>query len=253
MFMLEYNFNKLDDDFVTIWSQYVMFHDTAAIIEPLTRLAEKGQINAIQSWYLIKRPEVKNDKIDGIVSSYYGDSFNEALAIAHKIYDRDREKIQSLYESISYVYERVRECEREGSAKRARGFYNEANDLVKELNDTEYATQLDRAARLTIDTAKSSRLGFVWERAIELCEGSPLILGGRVEQKSINNVRKAMRKRLKENPQDISALFSLGKSLTFFDASKKEKLEGVTILRKLAARPLHIDQEVSSEDDGVSI
>lgn len=52
--MIEYGFNALDNDFITLWSNYILYHDKGQIIKPLTMLAEKGQINAIQSWYLLK-------------------------------------------------------------------------------------------------------------------------------------------------------------------------------------------------------
>ena len=50
--MLEYEFDNLDDQFVTIWSKYFLYQDESLIIKDLETLAEMGQINAVQSWYL---------------------------------------------------------------------------------------------------------------------------------------------------------------------------------------------------------
>ena len=67
--MLEYNFDLLDNDFITLWSNYLLYNDANAIIKPLRILAEKGQINAVQSWYLLKKEDEHSEKIDKIVES----------------------------------------------------------------------------------------------------------------------------------------------------------------------------------------
>ena len=53
--MLENNFNELDNDFVTLWSKYLVTGNLN--LEVLTKLAELGQVNAIQSYYLLEDDE----------------------------------------------------------------------------------------------------------------------------------------------------------------------------------------------------
>lgn len=85
--MLEYNFGELDDDFITFWARYltakgVDFH------EELKYFARKGQINAVQNWYLYN-PVGEDTKIDKIVEGYKGENFNELYAMANYLFMRE--------------------------------------------------------------------------------------------------------------------------------------------------------------------
>ena len=82
--MIEYDFNELDNDFITLWSKFLLTNDKKAIIDGIEALAEMGQINAVQSWYLINQG-TQNKNIDKILSSYNGSNFNEYLAMANAI------------------------------------------------------------------------------------------------------------------------------------------------------------------------
>ncbi len=52
------------------------------MVDGIEALAELGQINAVQSWYLVKQNQ-GNRNIDNIVRSYNGSNFNEFWAIAN--------------------------------------------------------------------------------------------------------------------------------------------------------------------------
>lgn len=99
--MIEYDFDELDNDFITIWSNYILYQDKGRIIGPLTMLAEKGQINAIQSWYLLKEASEQNETIEKIVDNYKMDNFNQMHAVANRLFDKDREKILALRREIT--------------------------------------------------------------------------------------------------------------------------------------------------------
>ena len=87
--MLEYDFNELDNDFVTIWSKFLLTEDKAAIVNEIEALAELGQINAVQSWYLVRQGR-PNKIIDEIVSNYNASNFNQLWAMATS---RDTERL----------------------------------------------------------------------------------------------------------------------------------------------------------------
>ena len=77
--------------------------------------------------------------------------------------------------------------------------------------------------------------GFVFERLFELYKGNPLILDNdRISRGDHNHIRKALRKRIKEEPDHPSALFSLGKSLSFFAKNEKEEEKLSFFLNKMA-------------------
>ncbi len=264
--MLEYDFNKLDNDFITLWSKYILWNDASSIIKPLERLAEKGQINAIQSWYLIKKQEEKNEKIDAIVDGYYGKSFNEALAIANRVYDRDRAELIELRKQISENYDLGVELAQtkydEGYIipKEENRYFIEMNRLIEEYKNTEYAKLLMYAADLTESACRSAKTVMVFERLFEIYTANPVVLDcDSLHEKTIKEVGKVARKYLKEysdhSDEDlIRAKYTLGKNLLFFSKNKKERAEGTKILLELSKRPLSIDKEIEREKiDGTDV
>lgn len=80
--MIQGNLTKLDNDFITIWSHYVLYREIDK--DALRKLAELGQINAVQSYYLFFKET--NAKVDGIVKEYRGLNPDEIFAQANKEY-----------------------------------------------------------------------------------------------------------------------------------------------------------------------
>ena len=243
--MLEYNFNQLDDDFITLWSNFVLYHDTGLIIEPLQRLAEKGQVNAIQCWYLLKKPAQQNQVIDDIVDGYYGDSFNEALAIANRIYARTKLELIELKKQIAEYHDKGQKL---ALTEMYNGITIEEKDnvhfvardnAIEQFRASEYAQQLIKAAELTESAAKTTKSCLIWERLLEIYAANPMLLDNNlISQGDHYHIRKALRKRLKQNKDDVAVKFALGKSLSFFTQEGKKELESVRILSELAKRPL---------------
>lgn len=242
--MLEYDFNQLDDDFITLWSNFILYHDTSAIIEPLQRLAEKGQVNAIQCWYLLKKPEQQNQIIDSIVDGYYGDAFNEALAIANRTYDRTKPELLALKEKIAEYHEKGKKCalprmdeELVVTEEIDNIYFRERYRLVEQFRATEYAKQLVNATELTELAATTTKSCLIWERLFEIYAANSLILNcNRISEKDHQSIRKALRKRLKVDPQNSVSKFTLAKSLSFFSDGKG--FESINILKELTNRPL---------------
>ena len=242
--MLEYNFSALDDDFITLWSQYILYNDTSAIIKPLITLAECGQINAIQCWYLLKKPEEQNQTIDNLVDSFYGDSFNEALAIAHRIYANTKSELKELKEQIAYWHNLGKQLYLKEAKKgnlieeQDNIHFISMNTAIKQFKETEYAKQLIKAAQLTEDAAENSRSALIWERLFELYSGNPLILDNeRMGKVHHNHIKKALLQGLTKDPNDAVVKFTLAKNLTFYHKDKKGA-NGSLMLIELAKRPL---------------
>lgn len=106
--MLEFNYNSLDDEFVTFWSRHLTNAEETDMLGKLEKLAEKGQINAIQNWYLYKEVG-ENKKIDKIVESMSGENFNELFAMANYFFMRKDlyEKFCALTEEYDALYEAI--------------------------------------------------------------------------------------------------------------------------------------------------
>lgn len=249
--MLEYKFNSLDDDFITLWSNYILYNDTTLIIKPLEKLAEKGQINAIQSWYLLKKPEQQNATIDAIVENFYGHSFNEALAIAHKTYARTKADLDELTDKILEQENLVLKYAdiHPNSYCSEISYFNELKYVIDKYKQTEFADKIRDAAKIASQTAQDTKSCLVFERLYEICAASPLIFSDvEICKDDIRNVRRSLLNRLKLNPNDAVAKFAYAKNLSFFPLKDKNKLEGAKILEELAARPLKtVEYEIEQE------
>lgn len=244
--MLEYNFNDLDNDFITIWSHWILHHDTSAIMEPLTRLAEMGQINAIQSYYLLKKENETNEVIDRLVNSFYGQSFNESFAIANKIYSENRKEIDLLRRKIAVqgenylIWEGLYPDEYIPHEKNSYG--TELDNLIKYYSETNYGKQIKKTVDLGLLQAKNSRLALVYQRVFEVISAEPIIFKSDIGERDIKNVRNTLRARVKNNTNYPSSFYALGKNLLFFGKKDKEKYEGSNILRQLSERELSINK-----------
>lgn len=81
--MLEYDVTELDQDFMTLWSSYLLSGNMD--FPRLTALAELGQINAVQSYYLFANTNQSNAKIDAIIDDYSAADPHQLLARLHRL------------------------------------------------------------------------------------------------------------------------------------------------------------------------
>ena len=82
--MIEYGqLTKLDDDYITVISDYLLYEDKERVINNITKLAELGQINAIQTYYILDGKF--NERIEKYIKNIFENkpkNFNEKLASA---------------------------------------------------------------------------------------------------------------------------------------------------------------------------
>lgn len=102
--MLEYNFTQLDDDYVTVHSRYLITCDVNLVIDDIEKLAEKGQLNAMRFWYLV-RTQGQNSKIDNIACQLKGENYNEMLVLQR--YYRNDEEWYELLKAYNEAYDKV--------------------------------------------------------------------------------------------------------------------------------------------------
>lgn len=223
--MIEYDFDELDNDFITIWSNYILYQDKGRIIGHLTMLAEKGQINAIQSWYLLKEASEQNETIEKIVDNYKMDNFNQMHAVANRMFDKDRENILALRRKIT---DEIISLRVDSSL---------SIDYIKYKRHP-YSKKVEETAKFAEEILNSSGSALICERLFELYYAEPYILDNKkICQKDFITLRKIFNKKLAKNPQDIPVKFSLGKNLVFFGTDNEIK-KGQKILSELAERPL---------------
>ena len=212
--MLEKNFSSLDDDFITLWSTYLVNHKYKEISSNLQKLAELGQVNAIQSWYLWNKPGT-NDVIDENCKNLSNDS-------------------NSLYAKANYHY---------------LGFMEWFRDTTKSggptvtIIATDYVQYLSRAIDLAKIEYQESQNPLILERYLEMNLGKPFAYNHeptrKKEAKIIQNTAMSLRqdliKILTQHP-NTQIEFGLAKNLYFFMGSNKTKQRGLSLLSALSKR-----------------
>lgn len=268
--MLEYNLNTLDNDFITLWSKYILTSDTSYIIKDLEKLAELGQINAVQSWYLFKEIG-DNEKIDSIVKSYKLGNYNELFAIANYL-SKTTEVIQEyvkLYDNCEYWESKYREFSGyydEEAIQQLQKCEKKVNLLIKKLRELPNIQKYLMAIRHASEQAKLTNSYVILQRVSEmlcslasetfLVEDQKLYL----KKAKIANVHatkelfKQYRKILKKNGKiDINEnpifYFSLAKSVVLFDKKAKLKNIGLGILREFSEREYSKELQESINKD----
>lgn len=247
--MLEYDFTEIDNDFVTIWSKYFLTHDESIIRDRLEALAELGQINSVQSYYLFNKYG-ENKYIDEIVDSYKGNSFNELWAMANK-YDEDEvakerslifEKIKNSDYHITWwgvVYTKLC-CEDVAYYRLKKRAIEQAEENYEMTGNV---CVLQRIAEM--QSAFDSNLPALRDVYGDIVYKGNLFHHG---QKAAKQAKKLMLKEIK-NIKDIKELnewaknnpqlaYALGKNLISFSIRPKYKKMGVQLLSTLADREI---------------
>lgn len=245
--MLEYEFSDLDNDFITLWSKYIVTKDLSLIVNDLQKLARLGQINAVQSWYLFKQKG--DDKvIDSIVSGYTGGSYNELFAIGNynSTISQNKDKHNELMDDLRYLADRqgVEDYE----------FEEKARDVIK---NSPCIYPYYQAKEDALYQAKTLGDYTIFERANEMlltyAKYVPLVSWQNKTIKEVVSNCKVIRKKLlkqynaclKNNPKfsvndNPQLCYALAKSIVFLadtiPTSKKEKELGVFLIKQLSER-----------------
>lgn len=263
--MLEYDFGVLDDDFITVWSMYILTQDYNCIKGNLEKLAEMGQINAVQSWYLFQNIG-DNEHIDEIVRGYSGRSFNEAFALGNFM-ERNQDQRKRYAEIVNRLAEVVDEempkfeneqgLLKEGLSPREKVRYSdlgeERNSLVAELKRLPIFIYFNNACLGAVEQAKSIGCPLCAQRYIEMKSRFIDLTPFNAEKEGLRkwfdkNMKRSMKRLLKvfdektkyegATVRSIPQIsFALGKAIVFSeDVKNKTRDLGVKILQSLSTR-----------------
>lgn len=237
--MLEYDFNNLDNDFITVWSKFLLTQDKKLVVNEIEALAELGQINAVQSWYLVKQDK-QNKYIDNIVKSYNGSNFNEYWAMANAINptQTEGEVKESLEKTEDYCSKYM--------ASKSNIFLNEVksnSEFFKYLH-----TAIELAGNVKNNLYVNQRLA---EMLLSYHEVLPIKTDKRylkLASKVANNALKQMEcvlnreanvyELLKNKPQ---LAFAVAKNHLFFSKKNKEIQFATDVLTDLSNRELSLE------------
>lgn len=233
--MLEYGFNELDNDFVTLWSKKLVSGEDSLIFEDLTKLAELGQINAIQSWYLLAKDNDDNAVVDNIVSNLGNCGANEMLAIAHKNFFKG--DILSKINEWNYLYDM-------GYMGRSDEQDDKLVYCARGIKNSLYGNYFKLATEAYYHNYTSTLNPLMLERFYEMMQGRSLfhkqwikidcVASGRTFRK----LRKTLLERYEQDKNNVAVAYALGKNLTLFKSRVFQKAMGSQILTELSNREL---------------
>lgn len=232
--MLEYGFNELDNDFVTLWSKRIVSGEDSLIFEDLTKLAELGQINAIQSWYILAKRGDDNAVIDNLVDNLGSSGANELLAIAHKDFFVNDRLAQMC------AWDKLRILGFEGTEEHD----EKVLDLRYKIRSNEYVNCYRLAIEMYYGNYKNTLNPLALERFYEMMAGRTKLhkklisVDVRPSGRTFRKLRKALLEMYEQDKSNVAVAYALGKNLALFKSSLFQKAMGSQILTELSNREL---------------
>ncbi len=261
--MIETNFDELDDDFITLWTRQFLSNDFTQIENEMEKLAELGQVNAINAYYVIAinaDKQTTNAKIDALTDEKaHSRNFNHIFNIARKLCatDPSGKELAALIEKYNHEIDEINEIK--FKINHLHLMFDNARyvRLSEELDEVEarHEKTIEKflcnevikkeieAIKACYQLAKETNNPYVMEKYLELLEGAPIDASEFVERderqfkREVAQTHKELAKRYQSNPTSQNA-YALGKNLVFFSKKEKNKQAGLEILTKLAERPL---------------
>lgn len=231
--MLEHDFNELDNDFITIYAKILLNGPDKQALEDLERLAELGQINAIQKWYEHTRFVRQNKAIDRLAREISGYGPEQMLVKSNYSMINNHRKLD-----LDEWYELYRKS----SIWRTRKEDARMKDLEFGLTNSDYINCFYDAIRLCIDRYEyNNNLLFAekyFELVISQTKAHGLLTGEEyiIDKKEFLEVRNRLLGMYNKETTPANIAFTLAKNLTLFKASRKQKALATKILTELSNR-----------------
>lgn len=226
-----------DDNFISVYSKYILNKNEKQFIDKLELLAENGDKYAIENWYRLKENDKNNENIEMLVKQYAGKNIHERLVLSYKLYGEDKNIINDIYQELYHVHiQSLKYNEKSFSRDKYRNPYNKKKRaLIKELQSTPYAQSI---IELVHDIMKDKNLvenNNIFGTLLDMYLSEPLILSSTISKSDARFLMKALKENVQENPNDKYSLFTLGRAYCMLGRNQKEKDLGNKILYSLAS------------------
>lgn len=228
--MLEKNFNKLDDVFITVWSRYLIGKNKFAVKRKIQYLARLGQIDAVEKWYSIKDSSEKDEKIDAAAKNIKPSGFNELLALSAFYFDFERASNEAYLKKLGEIKRKI-------YSKNLTD--QEITACINKFDETraEYAqTETRRFKKQAVSILKSTKNPVATEKLLEVVEFDEFY--NTLSKLYKIRTRLILKKLHKQQPNDVAIKFAYGKNLMFF-GDKKSRAKGFAILKELGNRNIN--------------
>ncbi len=235
----------LYDDFVTTWSKYLLTLNDNELMFKMTTLAEMGQVEAIEKWYLLKNPNERNTKIEAVADKIIGDKtrrydINVALMRAARELAKNKKMYQSMKDSIK-EYMGIMKKERSVLGfigPKTLQLVSQIQTLRDKLSDSSYGRQMNYAVAL-VDYCKHFDNTDVNldQKRLEIKMRDPYLFG-KPTRKEVRKVRKTLTYSRVKNPYDPNIKYSLACNYLMNPSTLKQKDKAIEMLTELACRPI---------------
>lgn len=259
--MLEKDFNELDNDFITLWSMFfrqekIKFEGKLA--EYIEYLAEMGQVNALQSYYLYN-VKGKNKNVDLVANHYIKtkQGFNIDLLVAHKSCCLTKELANKIEDMVDES-ERYFRCRYDVSLTTADKLLREDLRFSRFPKLDYYKYTISAIERAKTEWVKNGDV-LAGERMIEMMAGLKAAWPFKEDKSKFNQlfkyagqIRKLLWAEFASHNWSVDKLienspataYALGKSLTssslrkWYEVDSKKRKIGKEIIEKLSSRTL---------------
>ena len=246
--MIEYNFTELDSDYITLRSQFILNHDYSQIRKQITKLAELGQINAIQTWVMMKEKEETNPKIEKYVDEIYSKdvshlSMNELIVVMNKELFQGNENVREILNELFNSYNNWIDA-RNAIDYDKRKVEDAVRDF-EEIKEKLYRTKFGKCLQYFKGYESNSALSL--QRQCEYLDAVYQEIWSRISKEGIKHIRKILLKKCtsrhgcteKERP---FVEYALAKNIEFFKDVVRTNLtlrkNAFKIFEKLSQREL---------------
>lgn len=245
--MIEYNFTELDNDFITCWCRYLLTGDIGLVMDDLEKLAELGQVNAIQEWYRFNEMG-DNKNIDELVKTI-GRNYS-GLLVKARIGAKEPSQIAQQDNLLAYVDEeqwvsgfrtgyyeltdRARKCRREiVDVPYIKDYYSAVNRAFQIGNRTDDVIVLETANEMYSELA--NKIG-IKDTAKDMDKAIK-----KINSDICAHILKDIKKEKKEKGtskllEDPRMCFTLSKAILLFNDRHKQKPLAVELLKELSKR-----------------
>ena len=170
--MLQHDFKNIDLEFIYLWSRFKLENNQGAIVDDLKDLALRGQINAIQKWYLLHSvtacPEL-DKRMEEMQCTNYEELWAKGLYEQRK--DEKIGKLESLVKEHRSLYKKIEYIAKSGDAEEKEelpDYMAKIESLENDMKQKTYLSYYRQAYRLAREEAKALGSVFSGLRACEM-------------------------------------------------------------------------------------
>lgn len=198
---MENKFTQLDNDFITLWSYYLLTGTLSGKMVAIKQLAKMGQVNAIQAWYQFNDIGACHE-IDIKLNNLEKGELSYEILNAAASYDKCDRSQQNEFKALIKRMSTVLRDYHETCQITKEQFEEDTQAIRDSIADIPFIAKQEKATKWAFSEAKQTEDLYTFERANELLLAqAPFCL----TQKQ----RKALSDKVKNNNKELVRSFSL--------------------------------------------